>query len=309
MMNHPWTEVLATMMNEIRREDGMPQIEKGELKDTLKRIQNHCEVSFEMAPCADLKPIQENAIKDKIEGIANDLGDTPLKEWPPILISEDNFIVDGHHRWLAAISLHEDSASIPAFKIHLPKVEALKIVKRMESVQELQEGKRLAVFDFDNTLVTTSSKVHVRHGKLGDILYSLAPHEYNDHKKKPHEEYDFTEFTDDKLRNPSTIRKIFRFFKDFAKRQNKSHKTIILTARGAHKPIKNWLREIGLHDVFVVALDSKDPHDKARWIENEINRGFDRILFYDDKIENIRAVEELRDKYPHIRLKTTHVKH
>ena len=307
-MNHPWTELMYGMMSEIRREDGMPQISSDDMPNALDRIQNYCEVSFELIGCTELKPIQDNAIPSKIQGIIDDLGDTLMEEWPPIMVSEDNFIVDGHHRWLAAIELHEDSAYIPAFVIGLPKVEALKIVKKMETVESLQEGKRLAVFDFDNTLVTTSSKIHVRDRKTQEVLYSLTSAEMNLHKLAPHEEYDFTEFKDNKLRKPSTIRSIFRHFKDFAEKQNKQHKTIILTARGAHMPIKNWLKQIGHRNIYVVALNSVDPHDKARWIENEINRGFDKIIFYDDKIENIQAVDALRKKYPHVSFKTTHVK-
>lgn len=303
MINHLWTEILTSMlMNEIRRDD-MPQV-----KDSghVKRIMNHCSVTPGLTKCSDLKPIQENAIKEKVRSMVDDLGDMPLKEWPPIIISEDNYIVDGHHRWLAAIYLHGDNAYIPSFQMDLPKKEALALADRMQSVEDLQEGKRLAVFDFDHTLVTTSSQIYVRDSKSGDVVKKLP--QDHDYTLAPHEEFDFTEFTDNQLRSPSTVRGTFRIFKDFAKRQSSNHKTIILTARGAYKPIKKWLKDIGLQNVYVVALNSHDPHDKARWIENEIHSGFTHVVFYDDKLENVRAVDALREKYPRVKIKTQHVK-
>ena len=60
-------------------------------------------------------------------------------------------------------------------------------------------------------------------------------------------------------------------------------KVTILTARLIAYPVRRYLKTLGL-DVYVVAVGSSDPNDKAKWIENHIKKGYDDILFIDDSI-------------------------
>ena len=66
-------------------------------------------------------------------------------------------------------------------------------------VNLLDEGKKLTVFDFDDTLAKTDSWVYVN--KNGKRIAQLDPGEFAVHKLKSGEEYDFSDF-DKMLRNP-----------------------------------------------------------------------------------------------------------
>ena len=70
----------------------------------------------------------------------------------------------------------------------------------------------------------------------------------------------------------------------------------VLTARSAYKPIRRYLKEIGVNMkyIFVKALGSNDPNDKAKWIENQIDDfGYNDIYFADDSQKNIDAVRNM----------------
>jgi hypothetical protein len=69
------------------------------------------------------------------------------------------------------------------------------------------------------------------------------------------------------------------------------------------------LSDIGLEGIYVVALASNNPQDKADWIEDKIKAGYNDVFFIDDSHKNISAVNKLKDKYPDIKMKVSHVKH
>ena len=56
------------------------------------------------------------------------------------------------------------------------------------------------------------------------------------------------------------------------------------------------------------AQAGKDPHDdnfyekKADWIQSQIEKGYDDILFLDDSPKNVTAVKKLKQKYPKIKM-------
>jgi predicted nucleotide-binding protein (sugar kinase/HSP70/actin superfamily) len=84
---------------------------------------------------------------------------------------------------------------------------------------------------------------------------------------------------------------------------------VILTARGVYKPIKDYLSDIGLRDIYVVALNSADPQDKADWIEQKIKEGYNDVFFIDDSHKNVQAVKALEKKYPDIKMQVRQVQH
>lgn len=69
-----------------------------------------------------------------------------------------------------------------------------------------------------------------------------------------------------------------------------------LSARSSYKPIRKFIQDIGIvnTNIFVKALGSNDPLDKANWIENKIdNEGYNDIFFADDSQKNIDAVKNM----------------
>jgi len=159
--------------------------------------------------------------------------------------------------------------------------------------------KVLRVFDLDDTLIKTSSKIRVRHSDGKQTI--LTPGEYAVYKQKPGDEFDYSDFKK-KLVNPKIIKKNVDLLIRMLSSPDK--KVTILTARTIGFPIKHYFKtHFGL-DVYPVALGSNNPQDKADWIEDHIKRGYTDIAFMDDSTSNVRAVDALKAKYPEVNLRT-----
>jgi len=163
--------------------------------------------------------------------------------------------------------------------------------------------KRLRIFDFDDTLVKSNSKVFlIRNGEKKE----MTPGEFAIYKKKPGDEFDFSEF--DRVIEPKQIKSMFRVFKNIYKASG-SRRLTILTARAAYKPVRKFLKDVGFNDVYVVALGDANPQKKADWIQSQIQKGYDDILFLDDSPKNVKAVKKLKQKYPNIKMDARVVKY
>jgi len=158
--------------------------------------------------------------------------------------------------------------------------------------------KKLSVFDFDDTLVSTTANVYITH-KNGKKL-TLSPAEYAVYKPKLGDEFDFHEF-DGPLKEPKVIKKNFDLFIQVLKKSALGRRTSILTARAAHKPIQNFFKQFGITGLEIVALGSSDPQLKADWIESQIKKGYNDIRFMDDSSKNIVAVKKMAKNYPNVR--------
>ena len=165
------------------------------------------------------------------------------------------------------------------------------------------DDKKLRVFDFDDTLVQTNSNIYIKHkdGKES----KLTPGEYAIYEPKEGDKFDFSDF--EKVKQPQEIKGVTRLLKNIVRVGGSE--VVILTARAAYKPIKKYLSDIGLKDIFVVALASNNPQDKADWIEDKIKGGVKDVFFIDDSHKNVQAVKALSKKYPDISLKVRHVQH
>ena len=165
-------------------------------------------------------------------------------------------------------------------------------------------GKTLYVTDFDDTLAKTDSKVYVK--KASGQRVPLTPHEYSTYDKEDGDELDYSEF--DELINPRPIKRYLALLRKVVE-EKKADKVTVLTARGSSTPIADFLSQQDItHDVYIVALGDSNPHLKAAYIEKHIKEGYDRIAFIDDSEKNVKAVEELREKYPDVKLIIHHVK-
>jgi hypothetical protein len=187
------------------------------------------------------------------------------------------------------------------------KVEFGKVYSNLNAFafNSLSEAKsdKLRVFDFDDTLVQTNSHIYITH-KTGKKS-KLTPGEYAVYEPKKGDKFDFSDF--DKVNQPQEIKGVTRLLKNIVRVGGSE--IVILTARGAYQPIKKYLSDIGLNNIYVVALADADPKKKADWIEDKIKSGVKDVFFIDDSHKNISAVQSLSKKYPNISLKVRHVKH
>ena len=166
----------------------------------------------------------------------------------------------------------------------------------MLKLVDLLTEKKLRVFDFDDTLVKSNSKVYViNKGKKK----TLTPGQFAIYNKRAGDEFDFSDF--DKVIEPKQIKSMFKVFKNIYKASGNRRLTI-LTARAAYKPVRKFLKDVGFSNVYVVALGDSNPQKKADWIQSQIQKGYNDILFLDDSPMNVKVVKKLKQKYPNIKM-------
>lgn len=165
------------------------------------------------------------------------------------------------------------------------------------------DGRRLRVFDFDDTLVKTNSKIYVTSG-TGD-KFELTPGEYAVYVPQPGDEFDYSDFS--KLIDPREIVWTGRILRNILK---KGGEVVILTARSAQAPVYQFLEDAGLPRLEVIALASSDPEKKADYIEKRIvNDDVKYIEFFDDSYKNVEAVGRRAAKYPEVKVVSRHIVH
>lgn len=166
--------------------------------------------------------------------------------------------------------------------------------------------KKLRIFDFDDTLVKSKSKVYITH-KNGSTS-ALTPGQYAIYKEKPGDEFDYSDF--DKVIDPTEIKAVTNILRNIV---DKSREPVfILTARAAYRPVRQYLKDIKLptSKIFVRALGSNKPEDKADWIEDKIdNDGYNDIYFADDSKKNVDVVKKMLRKKDVIKWRVQHIKY
>ena len=167
---------------------------------------------------------------------------------------------------------------------------------RLTEILNEVESKKLRIFDFDDTIVASNSRIKVTN-KLGKTFH-LTPGEYAVYDKKDGDVMDYSEF--ERLIEPKEIKAMTKVLRNFYRAMGGRRMTI-LTARGNEKPLADFLKTIGISNIEIVALGDSDPQKKADWIEARVKEGYNDIFFADDSEKNIRAVSQLKTKYPSVK--------
>jgi len=168
-----------------------------------------------------------------------------------------------------------------------------------DAPKKINEDKeqKLRIFDFDDTLAHVNATIYITH-KDG-TEEELTPAEYAVYEPQPGDTSNFREFNA-VIKNASPIEKNINLLKQAASDSNT--RVTILTARGLGYPVSKYLKDKFNLDIYVVALGSSDPQKKAEYIEDQIEKGYSDIEFIDDSTKNVNAVNQLKLKYPDIRL-------
>lgn len=106
--------------------DIMPQIDYEDLEDAEKRVK----IRSIQAVLKLLHPSQRNFHREKILELCKEVKSP--QDFKPIIISNDGYIVDGHHRWIACAYKFGINNKIPAYEVNLPIKEALILFKQLE---------------------------------------------------------------------------------------------------------------------------------------------------------------------------------
>ena len=191
-------------------------------------------------------------------------------------------------------------------QIEFGKVYADPIFRAFSPINEdeLPKGKKLRVFDFDDTLVTTNSHIYITHGD--GKKSTLTPGQYAVYEPKQDDKFDFSDF--EKVNQPQEIKGVTKLLRTIHTAEGE-RKTVILTARSAYKPVKQYLKDIGMEGIYVIALGDSNPQKKADWISDKIKSGYNDVFFIDDSHKNVSAVQALKKKHPEVKLKVRTVKH
>tara|TARA_R110000803_G_scaffold8194_2_gene26386 strand:+ start:146 stop:508 length:363 start_codon:yes stop_codon:yes gene_type:complete len=105
----------------------MPQVNTQNLSKALDIAKSKVRVTKGMTVAGSLKASQKELIPSKVQGISKKYNKpTDMK---PIIISKDNYIIDGHHRWGAAIYKWGEDTKIPTFTLHLNRKDAIELYK------------------------------------------------------------------------------------------------------------------------------------------------------------------------------------
>lgn len=105
--------------------DDMPQVNTQNLGKALGMTKRKAKVTKGMSLAIKLKASQKELIQSKVKGIAKKY-DKP-SDMKPLIIAKDGYIVDGHHRWVAAIYKFGNDVKIPTITIHLNKKPAIEL--------------------------------------------------------------------------------------------------------------------------------------------------------------------------------------
>jgi len=167
--------------------------------------------------------------------------------------------------------------------------------KKARSLNTKEKG--ISVFDFDDTLAKSKSKVlyEMPDGKTGKLTATEFAKRSEDLESKG-AIFDFTEFNKvvEGKKGPLA---------DLAlKRQGKfgSKDIFVLTARpqASAQSIKNFLDGIGLNLPLknITGLEDGAPSAKGNWVASKAAEGYNNFYFADDALKNVKAVKEVLDQ-------------
>lgn len=169
------------------------------------------------------------------------------------------------------------------------------------------------VFDVDDTLVVTDSKIRVTDHETGEVI-ELSPQDFNEYESKPHHTQDYSDFRSlEILKAGRIIDWVFDILKNTLK---KSKAVGIVTARDNAKLMRDFLlyHNIDINPDFIFAVNDKNSgltgniaERKKQAFERLVDLGFTSFRFFDDAKENLDLVKSL-EKELGIKVKTKWIK-
>ena len=177
------------------------------------------------------------------------------------------------------------------------------------------EPRKLVIFDIDDTLVHTQTKVHVV--KDGEVTKELNSHEFTLYKLQPGEKFDFENFRNAQefFDNSKPIIPMMNQLKNDIATGNK---VVMVTARADFDD-----RELFLDTFRKYGVDMSRVHvyragnmtgkmqteeKKKIIIRNLLDKGnYTKAIMYDDAVPNLESFVELKDEYANTKFYAWHV--
>jgi hypothetical protein len=174
---------------------------------------------------------------------------------------------------------------------------------------------KLVIFDIDDTLVHTQTKVHVV--KDGQVVRELNSHEFTHYKLQPGEDFDFGRFKDARefFENSKPIIPMINQLKhDIAT----GNKVVMVTARADFNDRELFLDTFRKYGVDMSKVHVYRAGNMTQKIQTEekkkiiirdlLNKGnYTKAIMYDDAVPNLESFVELKTEYPHTKFYAWHV--
>ena len=154
----------------------MPQVNTQKLSKAIDMVKSKVKVTKTRIPATKLKESQVELIPKKVKGIAAKY-DKPT-DMKPLIVSKDNYIVDGHHRWAAGIYKFGEDVKLPVYIIQLNRVNAIKLYQSIaKSLNEdinvpINVGDTVLGGKFKNKRIVVKS---IGKNEKGDITINNKP--------------------------------------------------------------------------------------------------------------------------------------
>jgi hypothetical protein len=183
--------------------------------------------------------------------------------------------------------------------------------KFSEFITEDRHSASLTIWDIDDTLFRTKTKVHVV--KDGKRIHSMTPAEFNVYDLKPGESFDFSEFRSSAIfyRTARPIGLVFRLAKQMLARFKRTpqKEIAIITARTDLddkqlflKTFKKYgfdIKRVHVHRAGNLGMPG--PAAKAKIARDYLNSGKYTIArMFDDAVGNLNAFLALKSEFPDV---------
>ena len=147
------------------------------------------------------------------------------------------------------------------------------------------------VFDFDDTLATTTARIKVMDG--AGLVTHVQPRDFSNFKLNVGEFFDFTEFRDDRFIKDADP----TFLMYLAQEVSEENQDVyILTARedDSADAIQSFLASYNVNakTIHCVGGTQKNIPQKKREMLLTIMAKYDKVYYYDDSCDNIEGAPE-----------------
>jgi len=177
------------------------------------------------------------------------------------------------------------------------------------------EPSKLVIFDIDDTLVHTQTKVHVI--RDGQVIKSLNSHDFTHYKLQPGETFDFGDFANAREffeKSKPIIPMINQLKHDIAT----GNKVVMVTARADFNDKELFLdtfRKYGVDMNRVHVYRAGNMQGKMQTEEKKkiiirdlLDKGnYTKAIMYDDAVPNLDAFMSLKKEYPETKFYAWHV--
>jgi hypothetical protein len=148
----------------------------------------------------------------------------------------------------------------------------------------------LYIYDFDDTLALSDSRVEVR--RKGGQLKILNSREFAKYVHEPGDEVDFSQFT----RAQGEV--IWNVARDFRRNHKDPNKDVfIVTARQHAQPVKEFLERV-LQLSGIVVIATSGSAGKVPWLEYQLDlKPYTDVYIYEDCMANLEALSDVIEQY------------